>query len=47
MWPFILNSSKLIFYEMLSSQDLDDIDFQSIAREVKEFGEWNLHFMLI
>ena len=26
---------------MFSRQDLDEIDFQSIAREVKEFGEWN------
>lgn len=32
---------------MFSRQDLDEIDFQSIAREVKEFGEWNLYFMLI
>ena len=28
---------------MFSRQDLDEIDFQSIAREVKEFGEWNLY----
>lgn len=32
---------------MFSRQDLDEIDFQSIAREVKEFGEWNLYFMLL
>ena len=31
---------------MFSSQDLDEIDFQSIAREVKEFGEWN-HVLVI
>lgn len=44
MWPFLLNSFKISFYKLISSQDLDEIDFQSIAREVKEFGEWNFIF---
>lgn len=33
----------MVFKQTFSRQDLDEIDFQSIAREVKEFGEWNLY----
>ena len=37
MWEFLIIKLRLSLF--LSSQELDKYEFQSIAREVKEFGK--------